>query len=153
MPLPHLLSRFREAVCSYQPGQKAHLSAYEPLAIDSCAIGGRAVQSVYAPFDHVNTSARIAIVGMTPGHHQALKAIEVAQHELNRGATLENAARAAKVHASFSGEPMRTNLVRMLDQIGVARLLDLDSTAELWGAASHLAHFTSVLRYPVFVDG
>ncbi len=39
----------------------------------------------------------------------------------------------------------------MLDHIGVARWLGIPSTADLWAARSELAHFTSALRYPVFV--
>jgi hypothetical protein len=41
----------------------------------------------------------------------------------------------------------------MLDSIGVNRLLGLQSVASLWDADAHLAHFTSALRYPVFIDG
>ena len=48
---------------------------------------------------------------------------------------------------------MRKNLVRLLDHIGIARTLGIESTAELWGRRSDLVHFTSALRYPVFVDG
>jgi hypothetical protein len=48
---------------------------------------------------------------------------------------------------------MRGNLVRMLDSIGVARLLGIISTSTLWSNNSDLVHFTSALRYPVFVDG
>ncbi len=74
------------------------------------------------------------------------------RRQLRSGATHERALAAAKVHASFSG-PMRANLVSMLDDIGVARLLDLTTTAALWADRSNLVHFTSALRYPVFVDG
>lgn len=48
---------------------------------------------------------------------------------------------------------MRANLVAMLDDVGVNRLLGLKSTASLWNDDFHLVHFTSALRYPVFVDG
>lgn len=48
---------------------------------------------------------------------------------------------------------MRTNLVRMMDQVGIADLLGLSTTRTLWEGDSGLVHFTSALRYPVFVDG
>lgn len=53
----------------------------------------------------------------------------------------------------IGAEPMRTNLVRMLDLIGVGRWLGVASTASLWSDRGDLVHFTSALRYPVFVDG
>lgn len=54
--------------------------------------------------------------------------------------------------ASFSGL-MRTNLVSLLDEIGIANLLGVSSTASLWDKNSHLVHFTSALKYPIFVGG
>jgi hypothetical protein len=46
---------------------------------------------------------------------------------------------------------MRTNLVAMLDGIGVPAALGIDSTATLFGEHRHLLHPTSVVRYPAFV--
>ncbi|MGD9664945.1 MAG: hypothetical protein AB7U34_07045, partial [Novosphingobium sp.] len=123
------------------------------LLIDQTNVRGKTARMVYAPFDDVNTKARIAIVGMTPGAFQAQKALNAAHDALRSGKSPEEAAHIAKVHASFSGEPMRANLIRMMDHVGIGRLLGLKSTKGLWGADSHLVHFTSALRYPVFVDG
>jgi len=116
-------------------------------------IGTRQVEMIYAPFDHINTSARVVIVGMTPGRFQASNALRSARRALLEGQTVSEAAAAAKSFASFSGEPMRTNLIRMLDSIGVGRWLGLTSTASLWSERNDLVHFNSALRYPVFVDG
>jgi len=41
----------------------------------------------------------------------------------------------------------------MLDHIGLHRWAGLGSIADLWTTRSDLAHFTSALRYPVFVNG
>ncbi len=41
----------------------------------------------------------------------------------------------------------------MMDEVGINKLLGLSSTASLWDADSRLVHFTSAMRYPVFVDG
>lgn len=111
-----------------------------------------ALSVVYAPFEHVNERARLVLVGLTPGRTQAANALAEFQRASAAGAGTAAALAAAKVHASFSG-PMRGNLIAMLDSVGVARLLGLASCGELFGARSDLAHFTSALRYPVFVDG
>jgi hypothetical protein len=124
-----------------------------PLFLDATDTSGRNVCMIYAPFDHLNRSARIAIVGMTPGAHQAQQALLAAKAALLEGKSEAEAAAIAKTHASFSGEPMRTNLIRMMDEVGIARALGLQSTASLWAGDSNLVHFTSALRYPVFVDG
>ncbi len=79
-------------------------------------------------------------------------ALREARRALRRSPSAPEALAAAKVFASFSG-PMRSNLVALLDGIGVHRLLGLASTASLWGADAGLVHFTSALRNPVFVDG
>lgn len=114
--------------------------------------GGKRIDVAYAPFDYVNPDARVVIVGITPGRQQMANALLECWRQLRSGAAPAQALAAAKVHASFSG-PMRTNLVSMLDDIGVARLLGLSTAAALWGGKSSLAHFTSALRYPVFLDG
>jgi hypothetical protein len=106
----------------------------------------------YAPFDHVTPTARIVLVGITPGRHQALEAISAARRMLLEGADHTSAMAQAKKVASFAG-PMRANLVDLLDDIGVAKRLGIRTTAELWGERSDLVHFTSALRYPVFDGG
>lgn len=106
----------------------------------------------YAPFEHIQRGARIVIVGITPGAQQARNALAEIRRQLTAGADHALALRAAKTFASFSG-PMRTNLVAMLDHIGLARWMGLDSTAELWTSRSDLVHFTSAIGYPVFVNG
>lgn len=106
----------------------------------------------YAPFDHVNTSARIVLVGITPGLQQAGNALRSLQQELRRGTPDPQALEVAKRHASFSG-PMRQNLVDLLDHIGIPRLLGLSSAAQLFSDRSDLVHYTSALRYPVTLKG
>ena len=123
------------------------------LLMDRATVGNRNVEMVYAPFDHINIDAKIVIVGMTPGRQQATNALRAAKVALAAGGTDDDASRETKLHASFSGEPMRSNLIRMLDLIGVPAKLGLRSTASLWNDDAKLVHFTSALRYPVFVDG
>ncbi len=148
-----MLHRFADTLRAMSPGAlEAEIAAPERLRLDAAEIGGRRLEVAYAPFDHVNPGARIVVVGLTPGRTQMANALREARKRLLAGDDVAAASAAAKTFASFSG-PMRSNLVAMLDGIGVARLLGLASTAELWGPAADLVQFTSVLRHPVFVDG
>jgi hypothetical protein len=105
----------------------------------------------YAAFEHINRAAKVILVGLTPGEQQALRANEAAAEQLSAGASDQEALKAAKVFASFSG-PMRANLVALLDSIGLPEKLGVESTDQLFGKSSNLCHFTSALRYPVFVE-
>ncbi len=106
----------------------------------------------WGPFDHTPRTARLAIVGITPGREQKTNALRAFQQALQRGHDINFALRHAKLVGSFSG-PMRTNIVQMLDSIGIHRLFGVASCAALFDPAHELVHFTSALRYPVFVEG
>lgn len=106
----------------------------------------------YAPFDHVNPSAQIVLVGITPGRQQATIALVEAHRQLHANAPLEAVAKAAKETASFSGS-LRPNLVALLDHFRVHEVLGIPSCAGLFGEHRGLVHYTSALRYPVFQDG
>lgn len=106
----------------------------------------------YAPFDHVTASARVVLAGITPGRVQAVAALDTARRALRAGRSHQDAMKMAKTTASFAG-PMRRNLVDLLDHVGVADRLGIESTASLWTDHDHLVHFTSALRYPVFEHG
>ena len=106
----------------------------------------------YAPFDHLTTSARVVLVGITPGRMQAVAALDTARRALRAGRSHQDAMALAKTTASFAG-PLRKNLIDLLDHVGVADRLGIDSTAVLWVDQEHLVHFTSALRYPVFENG
>jgi hypothetical protein len=106
----------------------------------------------YSPFDYVNTSAKLCVVGITPGATQAHMALSHTAELMRSGYSANDAIREAKCHASFGGA-MRRNLVHMLDSIGLNATLGLSSCSALFDAGSPLAHFTSALMYPVFKDG
>ena len=111
-----------------------------------------ALRVAYAPFDHIARNARVVIVGITPGHVQATNALSAARDALERGESVPEALAEAKLTGSFSG-PLRANLVAMLDAIGMAEHLGIQTTAEIFRPGSQDVHFTSALRYPVFVNG
>jgi hypothetical protein len=110
------------------------------------------ISMYYAPFDYRNPHARVALCGITPGRQQALLALAEAHRQLNEGAPDETVLLRAKLAASFGG-PTRRNLVALLDHIGLPGLLGIETSAELFSSQADLVHFTSVLRYPVFVRG
>lgn len=106
----------------------------------------------WAPIEYVPPSARLAIVGITPGRQQANNALRAFQDSIAEGHPREEALRRAKSIASFSGG-MRNNLVEMLDSVGVNDLFAVPSCHALFEPERESVHFTSALRYPVFRDG
>ena len=106
----------------------------------------------YAPFEHVNESAKVVICGITPGIQQASLALQHAKKALNEGQSWASALASAKTSASFAGA-MRKNLADMLDHIGLNEYLRIRSCAELFDSQSRLVHYTSALRNPVFENG
>lgn len=106
----------------------------------------------YIPFESINMAAKVVVVGITPGFNQWKNAVAEAQRQLARGAAQDEVLRAARVAGAFSGA-IRPNLVALLDAIGVARWLGIESCASLFGAHADLVQVTSVLRHAVFVNG
>lgn len=147
-----LFASFKDTILSLSAEELENPHACEKLTIDRATDSSRDVRMAYAPFDHVNLSARLVIVGLTPGRQQASNALKASRQALERGASPAEAAAHTKVFASFSG-PMRANLVNMMDAVGLARWLGLASTGSLWTDRTELVHFTSAIRYPVFVGG
>jgi hypothetical protein len=107
---------------------------------------------IYAPFEYINAHARVTIVGLTPGQAQMRIALKEAIRSLRSNSSWDEAIQRAKYAASFGG-PMRSNLVRMLDYIGLNKWLKIDSCLTLFSTDQKLAHHTSVLRYPILKDG
>jgi hypothetical protein len=108
----------------------------------------------YVPFERVNPAAKVFLVGLTPGRQQMWHASMAAARALREGLAIPDVLNAAAISGSFAG-PMRQNLIKMLDGIGVAAWLGLTSTAQIWTSsdAAHLGASTSALLHPVFVNG
>lgn len=105
------------------------LSVTEADLVADSTLGGRLILDrsegitvCYAPFEHVQSGARLAIVGITPGSQQALNGLLEVRRQLKVGVDHATALSGAKVFASFSG-PMRNNLIAMLDHVGLNRWL------------------------------
>ncbi len=107
-------------------------------------------KTYYAPFDYINRKAKVVICGITPGLQQALCALIEAREQLAFGNSMDHVLFSAKQKASFCGD-MRSNLVKILDNADLPRCLGIRTTDDLFGPKIQLAHFMSVLRYPVFL--
>ncbi|MBV5263894.1 hypothetical protein [Pinisolibacter aquiterrae] len=124
---PILLSRFRELLLLR--GETAKLAPETLLASN-----GRD-ELFYVPFEYVNRSARLVIVGITPGPNQIAEAYKAVRAQLRVGADEDTVLRETKRIGSFGSPTMRPNLVKMLDAMGFSELLGLRSSAALWEEA------------------
>jgi hypothetical protein len=111
-----------------------------------------ATQVTYAPIHYLNENAKVVILGITPGWAQAEIIFRTVGEALTQGKSKEDACRAAKYAASFAGA-MRSNLVAMLDDLGLSRIFSLESSADLFAGRVELLDTGSVLMYPVFNAG
>ena len=102
------------------------------------------IKIYYAPFDYINSKAKIMIVGITPGFQQMLQSFEV----INDGKSLKE----VKDLSSFKGS-MRTTLISYLDELKVNNILKIKSCESLFNTDSKLLHATSLVKYPVFDKG
>lgn len=149
----NLLPRYADAIRQFS-STTIEREAGRPseLLMSSGAVGAKKLEIAYAPFDYVNPTAKVVILGLTPGAQQMKLAIQEAARCLRAGIDIAETIWRAKAHASFGGA-MRSKLVELLDFIGVNRFIGRPTTGTLWSKDQELAHFTSCLRYPVFVNG
>jgi hypothetical protein len=147
-----LLERMQDVIMRATEIEIRHAIASDsPAALRDDALGltrDGDYSALFAPFDWVNDKADIIIIGVTPGKQQSLEALLSFRAAIAAGAPLSEAAARAKSAASFKGG-MRTLAARLMDHFALHRLFGLASTLDLFGAAAHRAHYTSVLRYPV----
>jgi len=102
------------------------------------------IKIYYAPFDYINSKAKIMIVGITPGYQQMLQSFQV----INDGKSLKE----VKDLSSFKGS-MRTTLIKYLDELKVNKKLKIKSCESLFNLHSKYLHTTSLVKYPVFDKG
>ena len=102
------------------------------------------IKIYYAPFDYVNSKAKIMIVGITPGLQQMLQSFQV----INDGKSLKE----VKDLSSFKGS-MRTTLIKYMDELKVNKKLKIKSCESLFNKHSKYLHTTSLVKYPVFDKG
>ena len=125
----------------------------QPVLDDALLLGrSGSLATYYAPFDALFPNAKIVLVGISPGKAQMTDAICEAQRMLLSGASDQDALLAGKRMGAFGG-PMRKNLIQILDRVGLNGFLKISSCADLFGKSSPLLMTTSILPFPVFVDG
>lgn len=144
--LPALTSRSADEI-----SRSIDAAGHSPFRDNVLGLGreGR-FSAFYAPFDWINDQADVVIVGVTPGRRQAKDALLALRSAALKGASVEEAAAAAKSTASFAG--MRDLGARLMDHLGLHQVFGLRSTADLFSSAASRVHSTSVLRYPVLKD-
>lgn len=106
----------------------------------------------YAPFEWVNPSAKVVLVGITPWKAQADIALTEAQRALGEGLPVPEVLRRAKLAAAFAGRA-RQRLISLLDHIGLHQWLGLRSSEDLFGDSSDLLQATSLFQFPIFNKG
>lgn len=107
----------------------------------------------YVPFDHIATKARLVVVVITPGMTQAANALRppIRPVSWDWGRKLcWGLPSAPPASAAARSEAI---LWPCWTGIGVARHFGIATTAEMFRPGAADVHFTSALRYPVFVDG
>ena len=102
------------------------------------------IEIYYAPFDYINSKAKIMIVGITPGLQQMLQSFEA----VNEGRSLKE----VKDLSSFKGS-MRTTLIKYLDALNINKKLKIKSCESLFNINSKYLHSTSLIKYPVLDKG
>ncbi|ASK61866.1 hypothetical protein CFK37_06675 [Virgibacillus phasianinus] len=111
------------------------------------------LEMYYAPHnEYINNQAKIVIVGITPGWSQMKAAFEQTVKGLKSHHPTDQVLEKAKIAASFAGS-MRSNLINMLDQCGIPGIIDAGSSSSLFIEKRPLLHTTSIIKYPVFLQG
>ena len=121
----------------------------EDLLIDS----EKNLKIYYAPFDYVNAKAKIIIIGITPGFTQMEMAIKYFKQQILMNKSYHYIMENIRKEAAFAGS-MRKNLINMLDQLNINKLLNINSCKTLFeNKHFEMVHTTSLIRYPVFNSG
>ena len=102
------------------------------------------IEIYYAPFDYINSKAKIVIVGITPGLQQMIQSFQA----IKDGKSIME----VKDLSSFKGS-MRTTLVKFLDELKVNNILKIQSCESLFNINNKYLHSTSLVKYPVFDKG
>jgi len=89
------------------------------------------IEIYYAPFDYVNSKAKIVIVGITPGLQQMTQSFQV----IKDGKSLKE----VKDLSSFKGS-MRTTLIKYMDELKINKKLKIKSCESLFNLDSKYLH-------------
>ncbi|EGT3616432.1 hypothetical protein FHH43_09355 [Clostridium perfringens] len=124
----------------------------EELLIDDFLIEKEAnIEIYYAPHnEYINPRAKVFIVGITPGFNQMSTAMATARKELEVSDDIKSIQYKCKVAGRFSGS-LRKNIISMLNEIELNKVLEIEECGELFGEKDYLLHTVSLIPYSVFV--
>lgn len=106
----------------------------------------------YSPHnEYLNSKAKVFIIGITPGFQQMSISIATARKELELGSDIKNIQYKCKVAGRFSGI-IRKNIISMLDEINLNKVLNLNSCSDMFEKSDYFLHTFSLIPYPVFVN-
>ncbi|MEN8076190.1 hypothetical protein ABFP60_04455 [Clostridioides difficile] len=109
------------------------------------------IEIYYAPHnEYLNPGAKVFIIGITPGFQQMSTAISTARKEFENNSDIEDIQYKCKVAARFSGS-LRRNIITMLNDIELNKILGIKDCNELFEDRDYLLHTISLIPYPVFV--
>ena len=108
------------------------------------------IKSFYAPFEAINTQAKVVIVGICPGRQQWQNALLAMQSALALNLPEKEALNLAKNSGAFSGA-IRHNLTRLLDHIGLNERLGISSTSELFTDHQEMVQLCSALQQCILI--
>ena len=139
----NLWKRFRVALTSFSPTQSFVLGR------ESFVLGQEGEYSLYyVPFEYLNASARLVLVGITPGPEQMKCAYAEAHRLLLMGVSETEALRQVKQSCGFKG--MRDKINEMLDHFEIPSCLGVPSASLFWTAQFNQLHATSIVPNAAF---
>ncbi|MDZ4992491.1 hypothetical protein GNF80_05815 [Clostridium perfringens] len=124
----------------------------EELLIDDFLVDKEGnIEIYYAPHnEYINPKAKVFIVGITPGFNQMSTAMATARKELEVSDDIKEIQYKCKVAGRFSGN-LRKNIISMLNEIELNKVLEIEDCSELFGEKDYLLHTVSLIPYSVFV--
>jgi len=108
------------------------------------------VEVWFSPILSEQKNPKLWVLGITPGWSQMRIAYREAAQALSEGMSPSAAIARSKPSVAFAGS-MRNNLISMLDDLGLAKLLGTSTSGNLFG--TELLKTGSALRFPVFKNG
>src|SRR5689334_9432480 len=103
----------------------------------------------YSPHnEYINPSAKVMLVGITPGWEQMEIAYRTAIQALKEHHSYEQACKEVKMAARMAGS-MRINLLQMLQEIGLNEYVRVPHVQRLFETNCTWLHTTSLIRYPI----
>lgn len=131
----------------------ADMERLGPAGVDACELElGRDRKYLlrYIPFEHVNTQAKLVIVGITPGRTQLELAYQAVQDLRRAGRPDDEILHEVKKIGAFGGPSMKPNLLKIMNHFHFGEFLGVRDVTSLWDDHANLLHATSVVPHAAF---